>query len=235
MLLISGHQWSSVVISGHQRPSHLGGGELPLLLISGHQWSSVAISGHQWQSVAITGAVVVERVKDCSQTLRGARGALLLKEGPLAEIAPIVVVVAAAAARLHRLAHNLFEKVVRVQFALDPSPLGEGLRHALVEHPVGVQCAWLRSSGGALSAACGRCRPLSDGVALRQGGGVCRAPLGCHRIQLAGGGGGCGCCSHRSLTLPCLFSLDRLDGRRTNAQAVIAVLGSPREESLLAA
>jgi hypothetical protein len=29
---MSSDQWSSVVISGHQRPSHLGGGELPLLL-----------------------------------------------------------------------------------------------------------------------------------------------------------------------------------------------------------
>ena len=43
---LRGHQWSSVAIRGHQRPS---------VVISGHQWSSVAIRGHQRSSVAISG------------------------------------------------------------------------------------------------------------------------------------------------------------------------------------
>jgi hypothetical protein len=38
-------EWSSVVVSGHQRSS---------TIISDHQRSSVVISGHQWSSVALT-------------------------------------------------------------------------------------------------------------------------------------------------------------------------------------
>jgi len=45
-VVISGHQWSSVVISGHPRSSEV---------IRGHQWSSVIISSHQRSSEVIRG------------------------------------------------------------------------------------------------------------------------------------------------------------------------------------
>ena len=41
-----GHQWSSVVINGHQ------GSIMVKVAINGHQWSSVVLSGPQWSSVS---------------------------------------------------------------------------------------------------------------------------------------------------------------------------------------
>jgi hypothetical protein len=50
------HQWSSVVIRGHQwMREALDRHQAPSAAISGHQWPSVAISGHQLSSVVISG------------------------------------------------------------------------------------------------------------------------------------------------------------------------------------
>jgi hypothetical protein len=53
-VVISGHQWSSVVIRGHQRRlTPLTVRCLDLLVISiGHQWSSVVISGGSLHSLS---------------------------------------------------------------------------------------------------------------------------------------------------------------------------------------
>ena len=64
------HQWSSVVISGHQ--STCGKGCPSSVVISGHQWSSQHlwkgmpfISGHPWSSVVITAPVETSAVAIC--------------------------------------------------------------------------------------------------------------------------------------------------------------------------
>ena len=50
-VVISGHQRSSAVISGHQWSSM--SCSRVSVVISGHQWPSVVISDHQWSSVVI--------------------------------------------------------------------------------------------------------------------------------------------------------------------------------------
>ena len=52
-MVINDHQWSSVVIKGHQL--QLFGANLMRDAINGHQWSSMVISGHQRSSVVIKG------------------------------------------------------------------------------------------------------------------------------------------------------------------------------------
>ena len=65
---ISGHQWSSVVISGNQVSSvAIKSHQWPSSVISGtcrcaHQWSSVAIKCHQWPSSVIKGHQVSSSV-----------------------------------------------------------------------------------------------------------------------------------------------------------------------------
>ena len=64
VLVISGHQWSSVVISGDQRSSQV---------ITGHQRSSVVIRGHQRSSEVIRRALgeVIRGHQWSSEVIRG--------------------------------------------------------------------------------------------------------------------------------------------------------------------
>jgi hypothetical protein len=54
-MVISGHQWSSVVISGHQARAEEEATSIGHTCMQSHQWSSVVISGHQWSLVVISG------------------------------------------------------------------------------------------------------------------------------------------------------------------------------------